>query len=116
MPKGLTNGRRKYTMFTSITEGVNIGREISEYKGGRCRAVSSGQSRSYQGRQEDWRMAKRSNQGEVGKEGGEEMKAAIYCRVSTEDQEREGTSLQSQREACIKKAKELGKKTRLVVI
>jgi len=24
------------------------------------------------------------------------MKAAIYCRVSTEDQEREGTSLQTQ--------------------
>lgn len=33
--------------------------------------------------------------------------AAIYCRVSTEDQEREGTSLISQREACIAKAKEL---------
>ncbi|MFC2045700.1 recombinase family protein [Chloroflexota bacterium] len=36
------------------------------------------------------------------------MKAAIYCRVSTEDQEREGTSLVSQKEACIKKAEELG--------
>ena len=35
------------------------------------------------------------------------MKAAIYCRVSTEDQEREGTSLESQREACLRKAKEL---------
>lgn len=35
-------------------------------------------------------------------------KAAIYCRVSTEDQEREGTSLDSQREACLKKAVELG--------
>jgi site-specific DNA recombinase len=36
-------------------------------------------------------------------EGGkEEMKtAAIYCRVSTEDQEREGTSLQTQLEACL---------------
>jgi site-specific DNA recombinase len=34
--------------------------------------------------------------------------AAIYCRVSTEDQEREGTSLQSQQEACLKKAHELG--------
>ncbi len=34
--------------------------------------------------------------------------AAIYCRVSTEDQEREGTSLISQREACLAKAKELG--------
>ncbi len=30
------------------------------------------------------------------------MKAAIYCRVSTEDQEREGTSLQTQLEACLK--------------
>lgn len=28
------------------------------------------------------------------------MRAAIYCRVSTEDQEREGTSLDSQLEAC----------------
>jgi len=36
------------------------------------------------------------------------MRAAIYCRVSTEDQEREGTSLQSQLEACLKKADELG--------
>ena len=35
------------------------------------------------------------------------MNAAIYCRVSTEDQEREGTSLESQREACLKKAREL---------
>jgi site-specific DNA recombinase len=30
------------------------------------------------------------------------MKAAIYCRVSTEDQEREGTSLQTQLEACLR--------------
>ena len=29
------------------------------------------------------------------------MKAAIYCRVSTEDQEREGTSVQTQLEACL---------------
>ena len=36
------------------------------------------------------------------------MRAAIYCRVSTEDQEREGTSLDSQLEACLKKANELG--------
>jgi len=36
------------------------------------------------------------------------MRAAIYCRVSTEDQEREGTSLQSQVEACVNKARELG--------
>ena len=28
------------------------------------------------------------------------MRAAIYCRVSTEDQEKEGTSLQTQIEAC----------------
>jgi len=34
--------------------------------------------------------------------------AAIYCRVSTEDQEREGTSLQTQLEACLEKAKVLG--------
>ncbi|MBL7125154.1 MAG: recombinase family protein [Dehalococcoidales bacterium] len=36
------------------------------------------------------------------------MKAAIYCRVSTEDQEREGTSLQSQLEACLKLARGKG--------
>lgn len=34
------------------------------------------------------------------------MKAAIYCRVSTEDQEREGTSLQSQLDACKRLAQE----------
>jgi site-specific DNA recombinase len=34
--------------------------------------------------------------------GGEMKKAAIYCRVSTEDQEKEGTSLQTQLEACLK--------------
>ncbi|MFC1903727.1 recombinase family protein [Chloroflexota bacterium] len=34
--------------------------------------------------------------------------AAIYCRVSTEDQEREGTSLISQCDACVLKASELG--------
>ena len=38
------------------------------------------------------------------------MKAAIYCRVSTEDQEREGTSLQSQLEGCHNKGHELGYK------
>jgi len=32
------------------------------------------------------------------------MRAAIYCRVSTEDQQREGTSLESQLEACQRKA------------
>ena len=41
-------------------------------------------------------------------ERSEEMKAAIYCRVSTEDQEREGTSLQSQLEAGKKVAREEG--------
>ena len=39
---------------------------------------------------------------------GRDMKAAIYCRVSTEDQEREGTSLQSQLDACKKLAQEKG--------
>jgi site-specific DNA recombinase len=34
------------------------------------------------------------------KEGAAMKTAAIYCRVSTEDQEREGTSLQTQLEAC----------------
>ena len=35
-------------------------------------------------------------------EGGKEMKnAAIYCRVSTEDQEREGTSLHTQLDNCL---------------
>jgi site-specific DNA recombinase len=36
------------------------------------------------------------------------MKAAIYARVSTEDQEREGTSLDSQVAACVGRANELG--------
>ncbi|MFC2018699.1 recombinase family protein [Chloroflexota bacterium] len=37
------------------------------------------------------------------------MKRAVpYCRVSTEDQEREGTSLQTQLEACLKYCKEKG--------
>jgi len=36
------------------------------------------------------------------------MIAAIYCRVSTEDQEKEGTSLQSQMNGCLNKAHELG--------
>jgi len=36
------------------------------------------------------------------------MRAAIYCRVSTEDQGREGTSLQSQLEACKKLAHDRG--------
>lgn len=35
---------------------------------------------------------------------------AIYCRVSTDSQEREGTSLESQREACVKLTQELGYK------
>ena len=36
------------------------------------------------------------------------MKAAIYCRVSTDNQEAEGTSLDSQLKACQDKAQELG--------
>lgn len=36
------------------------------------------------------------------------MNAAIYCRVSTDDQEREGTSLQTQLEACLKHAESKG--------
>jgi site-specific DNA recombinase len=39
------------------------------------------------------------------------MKAAIYCRVSTEDQEREGTSLDTQVSGCVTKAKELNYET-----
>jgi site-specific DNA recombinase len=35
------------------------------------------------------------------------MKAAIYCRVSTDDQDKEGTSLQTQLEACLKYCQEL---------
>lgn len=34
--------------------------------------------------------------------------AAIYCRVSTENQEREGSSLQSQRDYCLRRARDLG--------
>ena len=30
------------------------------------------------------------------------MKAVIYCRVSTEGQEQDGTSLQTQKEACLR--------------
>ncbi len=33
---------------------------------------------------------------------------AIYCRVSTEDQEREGTSLKTQLEACLAYCKQKG--------
>lgn len=36
------------------------------------------------------------------------MKTAIYCRVSTEDQEKEGTSLITQMEACVKYCQEKG--------
>ncbi|MFC1892898.1 recombinase family protein [Chloroflexota bacterium] len=36
------------------------------------------------------------------------MKAAIYCRVSTEDQEREGSSLGTQAEACLKYCQDKG--------
>jgi site-specific DNA recombinase len=46
--------------------------------------------------------------GQTQVERGEEMKAAIYCRVSTDNQEAEGTSLDSQLKACLDKAQELG--------
>ena len=36
------------------------------------------------------------------------MKVAIYCRVSTDNQESEGTSLQTQREACLKYCQDKG--------
>jgi site-specific DNA recombinase len=36
------------------------------------------------------------------------VRAAIYCRVSTDDQEKEGTSLQTQLEACLKYCQEKG--------
>ena len=39
------------------------------------------------------------------------MKSAVYTRVSTDSQEVEGTSLDSQLEACLAKAKELGYET-----
>jgi site-specific DNA recombinase len=42
------------------------------------------------------------------KEGAAMKKAAIYCRVSTEDQEREGTSLQTQLEACLQYCQDKG--------
>jgi hypothetical protein len=42
------------------------------------------------------------------KGGKETVKiAAIYCRVSTDNQEREGTSLKTQLEACLKYCQEL---------
>ena len=36
------------------------------------------------------------------------MRSAIYCRVSTDDQDKEGTSLQTQLEACLKYCHEKG--------
>lgn len=36
------------------------------------------------------------------------MKAAIYCRVSTDDQDKEGTSLHSQLDACVKHCQDKG--------
>ena len=36
------------------------------------------------------------------------MKTAIYCRVSTDNQEREGTSLQTQLENCLKYCEDKG--------
>ena len=41
-------------------------------------------------------------------EGGTHMNAAIYCRVSTDDQEKEGTSLTTQLEACQKYCQDKG--------
>ncbi len=42
-------------------------------------------------------------------EGGkEDMRAAIYCRVSTDNQEREGTSLQTQLEHCLTYCRDKG--------
>ncbi len=42
------------------------------------------------------------------KKEGEAMRAAIYCRVSTDSQETEGTSLQTQLEACLNYCQEKG--------
>ena len=39
---------------------------------------------------------------------GEAMKASVYCRVSTDNQESEGTSLQTQLEACSNYCQEKG--------
>jgi site-specific DNA recombinase len=36
------------------------------------------------------------------------MKAAIYCRVSTDDQDKEGTGLKTQLDACLKHCREKG--------
>jgi len=36
------------------------------------------------------------------------MKAAIYCRVSTDDQEKEGTSLKTQMDACLEYCRQKG--------
>ena len=36
------------------------------------------------------------------------IRAAVYCRVSTEDQEREGTSLQTQPESGLKYCQDKG--------
>jgi site-specific DNA recombinase len=41
-------------------------------------------------------------------EGGEEMKGGIYARVSTKEQREQGTSLDSQKIACLDKARQLG--------
>lgn len=42
------------------------------------------------------------------RKGDHSLKAAIYCRVSTDDQEKEGTSLRTQREACLSFCKQKG--------
>jgi site-specific DNA recombinase len=37
-----------------------------------------------------------------------ERKAVVYCRVSTRNQKEEGSSLESQADACVKHAESLG--------
>ena len=37
-----------------------------------------------------------------------QMRSAIYCRVSTDDQDKEGTSLQTQLDACLKYCQDKG--------
>lgn len=54
-------------------------------------------------------LAQGEGQAERATKEGEGMKtAAVYCRVSTEDQEREGTSLQTQLQACLRYCRERG--------
>jgi site-specific DNA recombinase len=41
-------------------------------------------------------------------EEGDKMKAAIYARVSTKEQKEGGSSLETQVDVCLKKARDLG--------